>query len=118
MRLGYSKSKNTVQFYVMKDIKKNGKRSTKIVKKLGNYEQIQKKTNGEDPYIWAKNYIEKLNKKAKEGSEEILIKKSQTKKIEKGKNNLYNCGYLFLEKIYYQLKYVKKFQKDTNLNMI
>ncbi len=104
MRLGYSKSKNTVQFYVMKDIKKNGKRSTKIVKKLGNYEEIKKKSNGEDPYIWAKKYIEKLNKKAKEGSEEILIKKSQTRKIEKEKNNLFNCGYLFLEKIYYQLK--------------
>ena len=115
MRLGYSKSKNTIQFYVMKDIRKNGKRSTKIIQKLGNLEQVKKKANGEDPYVWARNYIEELNKKDKDGTREILIKKSQTKKIEKNKNNLYNCGYLFLEDIYYDLG-LDKICKDISNN--
>ena len=35
MRLSKSKSKNTTLFYIIKDYTKNGKRSTKIVHKIG-----------------------------------------------------------------------------------
>lgn len=124
MRLGYSKSKNTIQFYVMKDtITKNGKRSTKIVKKLGNIEQVTKKANGEDPYIWAKKYIESLNEKEKSNSLEILQKFSPSKLLKKNSQISFNCGYLFLQKIYNQLNLDKicnsiskkyKFQYDLN----
>ena len=36
MRLGISKSKNTVNYYIIKDYTKNGKRSTKHVLRIGN----------------------------------------------------------------------------------
>ncbi|MEG0022504.1 MAG: IS1634 family transposase [Bacilli bacterium] len=104
MRLRISKSKNVTLFYVIKTIYINGKQKTKTIEKLGNEQEVIEKSNGEDPIIWAKKYIEELNKKEKENTNDIIIKKSQTKQIEKNLQNSYNCGYLFLEKIYYDLK--------------
>ena len=33
--------------------------------KLGNLEEVTKKANGQDPYVWAKNFVYELNKKEK-----------------------------------------------------
>lgn len=103
MRLRVTKCKNTNIFYVIKTVYINGKQKTITVERIGNTNEVTQKSNGEDPYIWAKKYVEELNKKEQEGTREILIKKSQTRKIEKDKDNCFNCGYLFLEKIYYEL---------------
>ena len=41
MRLKINKSKNSINYYVIKDTKTNdGKRSTKVFKKLGNEQDI------------------------------------------------------------------------------
>lgn len=104
MRLKITKSPNSIAFYVIKDIKKNGKRTTKIVKKLGNEKDILKKSNGEDPIVWAKKYIEELNKKEKEGHAEVIEKYSSSKRIPKNVQKIFNGGYLFLQDIYYGLK--------------
>ena len=103
MRLRISKLKNTRLFYVIKTIYVDGKEKTLTVEKLGNEEEVLKKSNGEDPVIWAKKYIETLNKLEKENRLKILIEKSTSTLIPKDKQNLFNCGYLFLEKIYYEL---------------
>ena len=50
-----------------------------------------------------KNYIKDLNEKIKEDSLPVLIKKLPNSLIPKDEQNLFNCGYLFLEKIYYEL---------------
>ncbi len=65
MRLKTSSSKNSLSFYVIKDIYKNGKRTSKIVETLGTYDFLLKKHN-KDPYEWAKEYISELNRKEKE----------------------------------------------------
>ena len=123
MRLKITKSPNSIAFYVIKDIKKNGKRTTKIVKKLGNEKDILKKSNGEDPIVWAKKYIEELNKKEKEGHVEVVEKYSSSKRITKNVQKVFNGGYLFLQDIYYGLKLDKickdiskqyKFEYDLN----
>ena len=104
MRLSIVKSPNARQFYVIQSYtNKNGKRTSKIVEKLGNENEILKKSKGEDPVVWAKRYIDELNKKEKENNLKILLEKSTSKLIEKNKQNSFNCGYLFLEKIYYEL---------------
>ena len=103
MRLKISKSKNVKIYYVIQTIYINGKEKTKTIERLGNEEEVLKKSKGEDPVVWAKNYIDELNKKEKEKTREILISKSPSKLIEKDKQNAFNCGYLFLEKIYYEL---------------
>ena len=114
MRLRVTKCKNTNIFYVIKTVYVNGKQKTITVERIGNANEVTQKSNGEDPYIWAKKYVEELNTKEQEGTREILIKKSQTKKIEKNKDNCFNCGYLFLEKIYYELGIDKICEEISN----
>ena len=65
MRLSLVKSKNTTQFYVIESYRNaNGKNTSRIIEKLGNEQEVLKKSNGEDPVAWAKNYVDKLNKEA------------------------------------------------------
>ena len=103
MRLKITKSKNASSFYVIRDVNRNGKRTTKIVETLGTLEKLKERANGEDPVEWAKKYIQELNKQEKENTRKILISKSQNKLIEMDRQHLYNCGYMFLDKIYYDL---------------
>ena len=125
MRLRITKCKNTDIFYVIKTVYVNGKQKTKTVERIGNTNEVKQKSNGEDPYVWAKKYVDELNKKEQEGTREILIKKSQTQLIDKDKRNSFNCGYFFLEKIYYGLQLDKiceditaKYQFKYDLNSI
>lgn len=103
MRLSTSKSKNAISLYVIKDISVNNKRTTKIVEKLGTMKDLKEKLNGQDPITWAKEYISELNKKEEEGKREIIVKYSPSKTIQKDVQQLFNGGYLFLQKIYHEL---------------
>lgn len=104
MRLQISKSKNAASLYVIKTTYTSGKEHTKIVEKLGTYEELKEKLNGQDPIEWAKKYIEELNQKEKEESQEVLLKRSPSKIIPKGEQRSFNGGYLFLQKIYHELR--------------
>lgn len=104
MRLKVNKSKNSINYYVIVDIKtKSGKRSTKVYKRLGNEQEILKISNGIPPLEWAKRQVEELNKQQKEKTLKIIAEFSESNIIEKDKQNLFNCGYLFLQDIYYSL---------------
>lgn len=103
MRLKISKTNTSTNYYIIKDVNKNGKRSTIIYERLGTEKEILERSKGEDISIWIKNYINKLNEKIKEDSLPILIKKYPNTLIPKDEQNLFNCGYLFLEKLYYEL---------------
>ena len=102
MRLQIVKSKNAQSLYVVKSIYHNKKRTNKVIEKLGTYDHLKNVLN-EEPIAWAKKYVEELNKKEKEGTRDILVKYSPTKIIEKNLQISFNVGYLFLEKIYYDL---------------
>lgn len=104
MRLRITKSKNVKIYYVIKTIYINKKEKTITIERLGTEEEVLKKSKGEDPVLWAKKYIAELNRIEKEETQDILICKSPIKQIEKNNQNVFNCGYLFLEKIYYDLK--------------
>lgn len=104
MRLKISKSKNTKIYYVIKTVYINGKEKTITVERIGNENEVIEKANGLDPIVWAKKYIEELNKQELEQTLPIQVKYSPSKLIDKDKQHLFNCGYLFLEKLYYDLK--------------
>ncbi|MDD4767949.1 MAG: hypothetical protein PHF87_10305 [Desulfotomaculaceae bacterium] len=53
--------------------KHNGKRSTKVVEKLGTFAELKQKLNGQDPIEWAKSYVEELNKKEKKQSRDVAV---------------------------------------------
>lgn len=104
MRLSISKSKNATSLYVKEDVVVNGKRTTKIVEKLGTVAELEKKLNGEDPVEWAKKYIAQMNLLEKEGKEtDVIAKYSPSRLLKKDVQFSFNGGYLFLQKIYHDL---------------
>jgi len=113
LKLTISKSQNSTSLYVAKSFYANGTRTSKIVEKLGTVAELEKKLNGQDPIEWAKKYIKELNNKEREENREVLVKYSPSKLIEKGEQRLFNGGYLFLQKIYYELK-LDKICKDIS----
>lgn len=123
MRIRKVKTKNTIQYAIIYDTKINGKRTTKIYQNLGTLEKISLLSKNEDPLVWLNNYVNELNKKFKEDTLPVIIKKEPNELIKKDEQNLYNCGYLFLEKLYYELGINKicenisnkyKFEYDLN----
>lgn len=104
MKLTVSKSKNSASFYVQKSIRKpNGSVTTVTIEKLGNLEQVRTKAGGTDPYVWAQDYVNELNRKEYEEQKEIIVSYSPSKLLKKDVQKSFNCGYLFLQKIYYSL---------------
>ena len=104
MKLTVTKSKNSACFYVQKSIRKKSGGTTSItIEKLGNLEEVRAKAGGKDPYVWAQEYVDELNRREYEEQKEIIVSYSPAKLIKKGEQKSYNCGYLFLQKIYYSL---------------
>ena len=103
MRLKVTKSKSSTSFYIIESTYINKKHSTRTVEKLGTLEEVKAKAKGVDPYVWAKKYAETLTKQDKENKREIIKYFSQSKLIDKDVKHYFNLGYLFLQKIYYDL---------------
>jgi len=125
VRLQINESKNAASFYVVKSISEKGKRTNKVVEKLGTQAELERKLVGKAPIEWAKEYVAELTRKEKEQEREVLIKYSPKKSIEKNEQRSYNGGYLFLQKIYYELKLDKicktiksKYNFEYDLNSI
>ena len=103
MKLTITRSKNAVCFYVQKTVRKDGKVTTVTVEKLGNLDQVKTRAAGRDPYEWARDYVEQLNKNQYDEQREIIISRSPQKLILKDEQQAFNVGYLFLQDIYYAL---------------
>ncbi len=103
MRLKTSKSKNAVLYYIIKDFTNiKGKRTTKIFEKLGNQKQVEERFGKEDTISKIKEYINELNN---EDKDELLKREyNPNKRITPGVKRQFNVGYLFLKKLYNQLK--------------
>ena len=79
-----------------------GKRTTKIFEKLGNQKQVEERFGKEDTINKIKEYINKLNN---EDKDELLKREyNPNKRITPGVKRQFNVGYLFLKKLYNQLK--------------
>lgn len=103
MRLNIVVSKNAKQYYVIESYRtESGKNSSRIIEKLGTHEELLKLHD--DPEAWARAYVEELKKKEAEAGKQILVKYSPAKQIEKDNPVIYDGGYLFLQKIFYQLR--------------
>lgn len=97
--------------YVAKSYRnEKGKNTTKIVERLGRLEDLEK--IHEDPIAWAKAYIEELNSKEAEEIE-ISLSYRANSLIDMNQDVLFNGGYLYLQKIFYDLKLDKICQKIT-----
>lgn len=103
MRLKVSRSKNAASLYVTKTIYEGKKQRTITVEKLGTEKELREKLNGEDPYEWARQYIEKLNQQEKDQQREVILRFRQSELIPADQQRSFNGSYLFLQQIYYSL---------------
>ena len=119
MTLTQSKSKNSISLYATKSIRENGRKRSIVVEKLGTVAELEKKLDGRDPIEWAEEYVKELTRLDQEGRREIIVKYSPVKLIKKDKQRLYYGGYLFLQRIYYDLgidKICKKIADKRKFN--
>lgn len=103
MRLNVRTINNYSYYSIIKDYTNiKGKRSTKIFEKLGNQEQIEKRFGKVDTINKIKEYIENLNN---EDKDELFKREyNPNKRISPGIKRQFNVGYLFLQKLYNQLR--------------
>ena len=120
-------SKNSKSYSIIEDYNRNGKRTTRIINKIGNeaFVSEQAKKENMDTHTWLKNYLNQFLKDnfIDNSGEKIIIEKFVHRLIPKDVVNKFNVGYLFLENIYYSLKLDKivkevskkyKFEFDLN----
>ena len=126
MILKACKSKNYTFYYVQKSYRTNGgKCSTKNVERLGTIEDLKARFGDFDPVGEARKYVAELTAAEKASCAPVMVGYSPTALIGKGERRSYNGGYLFLQKIYYELgldyickKIEKKHRNRFDLNGI
>ena len=129
MNLIISKSKNSKSLYIQKSFRKNGKSTSKVVKKLGTMEELlpQHNNSEEEVIAWGKKIAKKMTEEEKRDKDVVLISLSQSKLLEPMKQTSYNGGYLFLQDIFHSLKLDKicrdiqdeyKFEYDVDLKKV
>lgn len=125
MRLGYSKSKNSIFYYVQKTIYVEGKNKSVIIKRLGSEKYICETYCVTDAKAWAKEEVRKMNVAEKEETPIFDIPLCAGTDLILDEQMCFNGGYLFLQQIYYELGLHKictaiktRHEFDYNLNSI
>ena len=103
MRLSVTHTKNNTYFYMIKSFRNNGKNTTKIIECLGNLEEVTKKANGEDPVIWAKNYVKQRTNEESENNCTYFEKLVEGEDLDSNQK-IYNIGHIFIRKIFEELE--------------
>lgn len=106
-------------YHVIQDVRRNGKRSTEIIENLGHASEICSKYNVSDADTWANEYVQNLRNNSLGANHKFLVPFYTDSIIKSGKQLSFNAGYLFLQKIYYQLgidSICKKIKKDNAFN--
>ena len=104
MRLKITKTNSNTNYYIIKDFKINGKRTTKIIEKLGTENDIKIKFKTNDVKKFLNEYISKLNKEDNKNKSTLIKFYDENKILDLDSENSFNVGYLFLQDIYYSLK--------------
>ena len=103
MRLNIRTKNNYSYYTIIKDYTNlSGKRTTTVFEKLGNQQQVEERFGKVNTIENIKKYIEQLNNENKE--EIINVQFNPNKTIEKNIKKRFNIGYIFLKKIYNELK--------------
>ena len=103
MRLGYSRSKNSIFYYAQKTVYVDGKNKSMIVKKFGSEKYICDTYGVTDAKAWAQEQVALMNLAEKEETAPVSIDFSPVKSLEDNTRRCFNGGYLFLQDIYYEL---------------
>ena len=117
VRLNKVKSKNAVSYYIIRSVRRNGKNSSEIVKKLGTEKSIKETYGVKDVDAWAKEQLRIMNEEETASDHKVLIPLSTDRVVDADVRLSFNAGYLFLQQIYYQLglpSICKKIKKENS----
>ena len=125
MRIKITRTNSNTNYYIIKDFKINGKRTTKIIEKLGTENDIKLKFKTDDINQFLNEYVLKLNKEENKSKSTLIKFYDENKLLNLNLDNSFNIGYLFLQDIYHSLKIDKicdtikdKYQFHYDLNNI
>lgn len=111
MKLRIYKSKSNTTFYMVKGFRNSeGKSTSKIVEKLGTIDEVKERANGEDPFVWAKKYVEQKTKEENENHGTYYEKLVEGQELSSNQK-FFNVGHIFLRKIFEELS-LDKLCKD------
>lgn len=103
MRLGWTKTKYSVSYYVQKTIYVDGKNKSLVVKRLGSEKHIRETYGVTDAKAWAKEQVRLMNEAEKEDSTKFSIELHSGTDLPLDTQRCFNGGYLFLQQVYYEL---------------
>jgi len=104
MKLSVKKSGRFTYLYAVKGFRDDrGVSTSKVVRKFGTIEELRRSLKGEDPIEWAKAQVAEMTATEKAGNREIVVKYKPSVRLKKNEQRSFNGGYLFLQKIYYDL---------------
>lgn len=115
--------KNDSIVYISKSVRKGKSVKRKYIKKLGLLSELDALYgNGKD---YASKIAKEMTEQEKEDMPDIILNLSTKKKIDSNKIRLFNAGYLFLQKIYYELaldqtckNIMQKYKIEYDINKI
>lgn len=124
MQLQIKKSGRFTYLYATKGYRNEaGKCTTKVVRKFGTVEELSK--IHDDPIGWARAEVAEMTRLDKEEKESVSVSFKPSLFLSKDERRSYNGGYLFLQKVYYELgldkickKIEKKYRNRYDLNEI
>ena len=118
MKLDIYTAKNGERhLYIKKSFRnKDGKCTSVNVKKLGTYSELLK--THDDPIAWGKTIAEEMTQAEKENKKAVVSVVFDANKVyTRTVSPIFNCGYLYLQKIYYESglnKICKEIEKRHN----
>lgn len=106
MRVKTVKStKGSISYSIIRDITKpDGKRSTEIVKNLGNHETLKQLHPEMEPMDYAQQVAREMTEAEAKGKVTIIQEFDSEHLIEPNTPNGHDIGYLFIDKLFYELK--------------
>ena len=116
-------TKTGKNYYIIRSIKRDGKRSSEVVERLGSEEEIMSRYHCTDAESWAKQRLDELNEQERTARTKVLVPFESKTLIPLNEQKSFNVGYLFLQQLYYDLylpnicEYISKkhgFQYDLN----
>lgn len=111
MRVAKHKTKGGISLYIIKDVTKQKVdadgtvrtvRSTETLRDLGTEDEIKEKHNCSDAMEWAQEQVRIMEEETP--GRNILVPYNPSTLIPTGRINSADIGYLFLQKIYYELR--------------
>lgn len=120
MRLTTNKTKNGISYYIIRSVRRDGKRSSEVVERLGTEREIMEKYHCTDANKWAKAHLDELNQAEAEKQHKVLVPLRTDILIPFDKQNSYNVGYLSFRRstmIFACQTSVERFQKNIRFPM-